>query len=437
MNIICATDFSVFSTAAAAVAAAIVKKTRGTLRLVHCLPDTMFVSEVPALPPEDGHFRAELKSEADALRALGIEVTEDFRRGGITMEVLAAAAEMEPDLIVLGSSGKGGAGRWLLGSVAESVATHAPVPTLVVHDADPLRAWLDNGQSLDLLCGIDLSGATDAALALVRRLSALGPVKIGAASIRPIAEHDSRQEQHRSHELEVWEKVHPLLGEAPLEVHARETGRQPAAEFLHLAEEQMPGMLAVGVGRHEGRRRWGRHSFCRRVLAHARANVLCVPGVAQPLDIPAIHRILLAMDFHGMEVESLRRAHSLLPSGGEIRLLHVCHEPKRGINPIVASEVYFDNSIAMDKERAAAEERLRSLPPALLHAPGVRISSKVLVHEDVAAAICEAAERMGADVICMGTKGHSRLGAALLGSTVQAVLSRSRIPVFVITPPQS
>ena len=36
---------------------------------------------------------------------------------------------------------------------------------------------------------------------------------------------------------------------------------------------------------------------------------------------------------------------------------------------------------------------------------------------------------------CMGTKGHTRTGVALLGSTVQAVLARAHKPVFVVTPP--
>ncbi len=433
MKILCATDFSDAARAAAAVAAALTKKSGGSLRLVHCLPDTMFMGEVPALPPDDAPYRAELKNGAEALRAGAIEVTEDFRRGGTTMEILAAAAEQGAELIVLGSSGKGGAGRWIAGSVAEAVAAHAPVPVLVVREADKLLAWLEKEQTLDLLCGIDLSGSSDAALALVRRLKGFGPVKIAAASIQPVAEEGSRPEQHESLERDIWEKVHAILGEARLEVHARETGRLPASELLRLAGEQKPGMLVVGTHRHEGTKHRSRRSFSRRVLDHAGVNVLCVPGLAPPLDVPAIRRVLLAMNFDGMEVESLRRAQSLLPSGGEIRLLHVCREPKPGINPVVASEVYFEHSLATAKEREAAEARFLSLPAALREVPNVRISQEVLVHRDAAAAICAAAERMGADVICMGCKGHSRLGAALLGSTVQAVLARSRTPVLVVT----
>jgi nucleotide-binding universal stress UspA family protein len=115
--------------------------------------------------------------------------------------------------------------------------------------------------------------------------------------------------------------------------------------------------------------------------------------------------------------------------------MHVCFEPSSGINPVIASEVYFDHSIATAKARKEAEEKIKALPLSLLTVPGVAITSEVLAHHDIAAAICDAAERKGADVICMGTKGRSRTGAALLGSTVQAVLARAHKPVFVITPP--
>lgn len=92
--------------------------------------------------------------------------------------------------------------------------------------------------------------------------------------------------------------------------------------------------------------------------------------------IPAIHRVLVATDMPEVFPNVLRHACSLLHGGGAMHLVHVC-----------------------------------------------------------ATAICEAAEHKGADVICMGAKGHSRAGAALLGSTVQEVIARAHQPVFVVTPP--
>jgi len=45
--------------------------------------------------------------------------------------------ELEPDLVVLGTRGRGGLKRLLLGSVASSVVRHAPCSVLVVHQEEP------------------------------------------------------------------------------------------------------------------------------------------------------------------------------------------------------------------------------------------------------------------------------------------------------------
>jgi len=47
-------------------------------------------------------------------------------------EILRLAAEVECDLIVLGTHGRTGLGRVLLGSVAEQVLRRAPCPVLTV-----------------------------------------------------------------------------------------------------------------------------------------------------------------------------------------------------------------------------------------------------------------------------------------------------------------
>lgn len=47
-------------------------------------------------------------------------------------EIVRAAGEWRADLIVVGSHGRGGLGRTLLGSVGEAVVRHAACPVLVV-----------------------------------------------------------------------------------------------------------------------------------------------------------------------------------------------------------------------------------------------------------------------------------------------------------------
>jgi nucleotide-binding universal stress UspA family protein len=46
--------------------------------------------------------------------------------------------------------------------------------------------------------------------------------------------------------------------------------------------------------------------------------------------------------------------------------------------------------------------------------------------------IAEAAEEHDADLIVLGTHGHTRIGGALIGSTTQELLHLGRVPVFAV-----
>jgi nucleotide-binding universal stress UspA family protein len=47
-------------------------------------------------------------------------------------------------------------------------------------------------------------------------------------------------------------------------------------------------------------------------------------------------------------------------------------------------------------------------------------------------AICATADRVGADLIVMGSHGHGRLAGAVLGSAAQHVTARAPCPVLVV-----
>lgn len=55
-----------------------------------------------------------------------------LREGDPRTVILATAAELGTDLIVMGTHGRRGLSRWMLGSVAESVARTASCPVLLV-----------------------------------------------------------------------------------------------------------------------------------------------------------------------------------------------------------------------------------------------------------------------------------------------------------------
>ncbi|WP_269744534.1 universal stress protein [Stigmatella aurantiaca] len=55
----------------------------------------------------------------------------------------------------------------------------------------------------------------------------------------------------------------------------------------------------------------------------------------------------------------------------------------------------------------------------------------------MAGLIAQAAERHGADLICMGTHGRTGLARAVMGSVAQAVMARSDRPVLMVRNPAS
>ncbi|MFB6280777.1 MAG: universal stress protein [Haloferacaceae archaeon] len=82
----------------------------------------------------DGH--AATRAVAERAIDAGIDAVREVRWGNPPAAVLAYAAENEVDLVVMGTHGRTGYERYLLGSVAEKVVRAATVPVLVVSVGD-------------------------------------------------------------------------------------------------------------------------------------------------------------------------------------------------------------------------------------------------------------------------------------------------------------
>ena len=143
MKILLATDGSKFSEAAAqATAATIVPKNSEVLILqaVEPLSYSTPPQMAPGYAPELAEKRQEQMNEAKAsvaaaakvLQAAGFAVKTKVVEADPRTAILDISEESRPDLIVLGSHGRRGLQRFLLGSVAESVARHARCSVLIV-----------------------------------------------------------------------------------------------------------------------------------------------------------------------------------------------------------------------------------------------------------------------------------------------------------------
>ena len=98
-----------------------------------------FVNELP-LDDEVYQFNQILKEQSeenlkefDELNDDDIKITHVIREGSPAKVILEVAKDEEIDLIVMGSSGKSGFDRFIMGSVADKVANSAKCAVLVIH----------------------------------------------------------------------------------------------------------------------------------------------------------------------------------------------------------------------------------------------------------------------------------------------------------------
>jgi nucleotide-binding universal stress UspA family protein len=143
--IIVATDFSESAQCAVDLAIEMAQKFEASLTLVHCWEAPsyvygggLYVSADFVTPIE----RAANRCLEEALTELKKRVpgaTSVLRSGGAWEEILVAAAEAHAELIVVGTHGRRGLNRALLGSVAEKVVRMAKLPVLTVHGTEESR----------------------------------------------------------------------------------------------------------------------------------------------------------------------------------------------------------------------------------------------------------------------------------------------------------
>jgi nucleotide-binding universal stress UspA family protein len=101
---------------------------------VHEPPPPPIIGEFGYMPPDVGPDRASLRGRLAELRPSDprIAVEHELCEGDPAAEILRLAQKRQCDLIVMGTHGRTGLDRLLMGSVAEAVLRKAPCPVLTV-----------------------------------------------------------------------------------------------------------------------------------------------------------------------------------------------------------------------------------------------------------------------------------------------------------------
>jgi nucleotide-binding universal stress UspA family protein len=134
-KILLAADGSEEAKLAAAVAGALAGGTDSELHVVTVGPflPTVFASteEEPARMAREA--RRTLDEQVALIEAAGGGVAQaHLRLGGAAEEIVALAENVGADLIAMGSRGRGGIRRALMGSVSERVVHHAHCPVMII-----------------------------------------------------------------------------------------------------------------------------------------------------------------------------------------------------------------------------------------------------------------------------------------------------------------
>src|SRR5215208_6097827 len=138
-KILLATDGSEDAKLAALTAADLAEKTASELHVIYVGGEGFYETPPVDLATLEPTWVAreypDLLSDIQQAEAAGETVTQaHLSMGKAAPEIVVVAGEIEAGLIVMGSTGRGGIRRALLGSVSESVIKHAHCPVLVVHE---------------------------------------------------------------------------------------------------------------------------------------------------------------------------------------------------------------------------------------------------------------------------------------------------------------
>ena len=135
------TDFSPASGRAFAKAIALAKATRSELIVLHVLNPTLpVVTDRPISPPTLETYRQAVRTWASGhlrrlvtrARTAGVRARPILREGAEAREIARTARSRRAAMIVMGTHGRTGVAKFMLGSVAERVLGLSACPVLTV-----------------------------------------------------------------------------------------------------------------------------------------------------------------------------------------------------------------------------------------------------------------------------------------------------------------
>ena len=282
-------DFSPPSTVAVNHAVQLARRFRAKLTLLHVIePGTALMYAFPT-ESEIGEKQRYERAERMLAAMLGPEDQDDLDLetavviGDIGMEIAAAVHEQHADIVVMGTHGRGLVGRWLIGSVTQSLLRKINVPILTVcHATRPLSFKR-------ILFATDFSEASAGGLEFIMDLAATlnaGVVVAHVVDKRPMVAYetpevaavfDAEQKRFTEEARSTFNQIESEARSRKVKIETILAEGIPADAISRIADENTVDFIVLAVSRKSRMDRILLGTTAEKVIRDANVPVLSVP----------------------------------------------------------------------------------------------------------------------------------------------------------------
>jgi len=289
-NILYLTDFSGPSEAALSFAIMLGRECGAKVHALHILLPTPYPYAyaapgftAAALEAEEENARAEMQKVESQLALLEHET--NVERGiNVWPGVEQAIRDGAIDLIVVGTHGRTGADKLLLGSVAEEIFRRSPVPVLTVGPCVRSDAHR-GGRFRRVLFATDLTAESLARAPCAVSLAQKHQAHLLLLLVMPKPEHPSADDNKRlavctAEAIQRLYEIVPYDAKSELSSEAVVEYGEPAERILEITKQREVDLVVLGVreAKHIGAATHLEGAIAHKVVAHAPCPVLTVRG---------------------------------------------------------------------------------------------------------------------------------------------------------------
>jgi nucleotide-binding universal stress UspA family protein len=243
-NVLYATDFNGPSKAALPYALSVARRYGSKVYVVHvvALSPLSVPGPTSALRAIESQAIREAKEATMELGPVLGQIPNEvlIRRGSIWKELSDVVEQKQIDLIVIGTHGRGGISKVLMGSVAEKIFRHAPCPVMTIGPS--IRGEPDRFADLhSILVPTDFSPGSLAAVAYATSLAQVNQARLYLLNVIPA---DGMAETSLKQALRNLIPSEIELSFAP---KAFVESGTPSEKILDLAEELAVDLIVLGV----------------------------------------------------------------------------------------------------------------------------------------------------------------------------------------------